>query len=177
MLQLRKGFTLLELMIVVFLIVMIYALVFSYFSEEEEKPEALTPLTIKTSLTDAGMVNEHATLLCVDECRSCYLRVGIHNVFEPYDNRVDLQDTEVYLLDSYRELSLAEYGRYNDKKVCLKLDFYPNGSSTKAILKTPNGIFYLPAYFGKPQEVDSLEEAQELWLKDTKLVSGTGDFY
>jgi prepilin-type N-terminal cleavage/methylation domain-containing protein len=175
--QLRKGFTLLELMIVVFLIVMIYALVFTYFSEEEKRPEALTPLTLKSALVEAGMINGHTTLLCTDECRRCYLRQGINGSFELYENRIDLQDAELYLLDADRELSLAEYGRYNDKKICLKLDFYPNGSSTKAVLKTPAGIFYLPAYFGKPREINSLEEAKELWLKDTELVSHTGDFY
>ena len=175
--QLRKGFTLLELMIVIFLIVMIYALVFSYFSKEEKRPEALTPLTIKSALFDAGMISGHTTFLCADECRRCYLRQGIQNRFETYENGVDLQHTELYLLDADRELSQVEYGRYDDKKICLKLDFYPNGSSTKAVLKTPEGIFYLPAYFGKPQKVDSLEEAKELWLKDTKLVSNTGDFY
>ncbi|MDD2451649.1 prepilin-type N-terminal cleavage/methylation domain-containing protein [Sulfurovum sp.] len=175
--QLRKGFTLLELMIVVFLIVMIYALVFTYFSNEEKKPEALTPLTLKSTLSDAGMLNGHTTLLCTDECRRCYLRQGILGSFEPYENGVDLQQAELYLLDADRELSLAEYGRYKDKKISLKLDFYPNGSSTKAVLKTPGGIFYLPAYFGKPQKVDSLDEAKELWMKDTELISKTGDFY
>lgn len=175
--QLRKGFTLLELMIVIFLIVMIYALVFSYFSKEEKKPEALTPLTLKNALFDAGMISGHTTLLCTDKCRICYLRQGIPGSFEPYENGIDLQQAELYLLDADRELSLAEYGRYEDKKISLKLDFYPNGSSTKAVLKTPKGIFYLPAYFGKPREVDSLEEAKELWLKDTELVSNTGDFY
>ncbi|MGC9350936.1 MAG: type II secretion system protein [Sulfurovum sp.] len=173
----RKGFTLIELMIVIFLIVMIYALVFTYFSEEEAKPDALTPLTLKSSLSDAGLLNGQTTLLCIDKCKTCYLRQGIESDFEPYENGVNLQDTEVYLLDGYNDLSPAEYGRYNDKKVCLKLDFYPNGSSTKAVLDTPEGVFYLPSYFGKPQKVDSLDAAKTLWLQDTQLVSGRGDFY
>lgn len=173
----RKGFTLIELMIVIFLIVTIYALVFSYFSKEEAKPKPLSPLTLKSSLSDAGMLNGETTLLCIDKCKSCYLRQGMDNDYEEYENGSNLQNTEVYLLDAYNDLSLAEYGRYNDKKVCLKLNFYPNGSSTKAVLDTPEGIFYLPSYFGKPQKVDSLDAAKELWLKDTKLVSGRGDFY
>ncbi|MDM5272613.1 prepilin-type N-terminal cleavage/methylation domain-containing protein [Sulfurovum sp. zt1-1] len=173
----RKGFTLIELMIVIFLIVLIYALVFSYFSEEETKPEALTPLTLKASLADAGMLSGQTTLLCTDKCKTCYLRQGLQSDFKLYENAANLQNSEVYLLDTYNDLSLAEYGRYDDKKVCLQLDFYPNGSSTKAVLKTPQGIFYLPSYFGKPQEVESLEAAKDLWLKDTKLVTGTGDFY
>ena len=173
----RKGFTLIELLIVIFLILLIYTTVFSYFTEEETKPEPLTPLTLKASLSDAGMLSGQTTLLCIDKCKSCYLRQGIQNDFEPYENGANLQNTEVYLLDAYNDLSLAEYGRYNDKKVCLQLNFYPNGSSTKAVLKTPEGLYYLPSYFGKPQEVESLDEAKELWLKDIKPVSGRGEFY
>lgn len=173
----RKGFTLIELLIVIFLILMIYALVFTYFTEEEEKPKALTPLTLKTSLADAGMLVGQTTLLCIDECKSCYLRQGIQSDFEPYENDINLQSTEVYLLDAYNDLTLAEYGRYDDKEICLKLNFYPNGSSTKAVLKAPDGIYYLPSYFGEPQKVDSLDAAKELWLKDTKPVTGSGDFY
>lgn len=177
MMRIRQGFTLFELIIVVFIITMIYTLVFTYFSEEESKPKPLSPLTLKKTLSDSGQLMGRTTLLCIDQCRTCYLKQGAQSEFIAYENSLNLKDTEVYYLDEHQHLSVPEYGRYKDKKVCLKLNFYPNGSSTKVILKTAEGVFYLPSYFGKPQKVESLEDAKDLWLAETQLASSTGDFY
>ena len=40
-----------------------------------------------------------------------------------------------------------EYGRYQDEKICLVLQFYPNGSSTQIILKQLDDVYLLPAFF------------------------------
>lgn len=175
--RLRRGFTLIELLIVIALILMVYTLVFSYFQKKEEQPQPLSPLTLKSSLHHSGQLQGHTTFLCIDECTSCYIRHGINDAFTQYEAALDLKDTVAYILDEYDNLSAVEYGRYDDEEICLKLDFYPNGSSTKVILKHPDGVYYLPSFFGKPQQVDSIEDAKELWQENTALVSNTGDFY
>ena len=105
------------------------------------------------------------------------MRKDIHSSFEAYEQRVDLKDTEAYTLDSRDSLQRIEYGRYQDKKICLMLHFYTNGSSTQIILKNKDAVYFLPAFFDEPREVDSLEEAKELWLENAQLVSNSGDFY
>jgi hypothetical protein len=105
------------------------------------------------------------------------LRNGVNSAFESYESNIDLKDTQVYTLDSRDSLLQLEYGRYEDHKICLILDFYKNGSATQIILKNDKGVYFLPAFFGKAQKVDSLEEAQNLWLKHSDLVSNSGDFY
>jgi len=90
---------------------------------------------------------------------------------------IDLKGVEAYTLDERESLSPLEYGRYQDQKICLRLDFYKNGSSTQIILKNREGVYFLPAFFGTPQKVDTLEEAKELWLKNSTLASNSGDFY
>ena len=175
--QLRRGFSLLELIIVVFLISLVYFLVFSSLQKAESKPKALTPLNLKSTLAKAGLLTGHTTLLCVDKCRSCYLRKGPHSDFQAYSNSINLTETQAYTLDEQDNLLRLEYGRYDDKKICLQLDFYPNGSSTQIILKNKSGVYFLPAFFGKPEKTDSIEDAKELWLKNSQLLSNLGDFY
>ena len=175
--QLRRGFSLLELIIVVFLISLVYFLVFSSLQKAESKPKALTPLNLKSTLAKADLLSGHTTLLCVDKCRLCYLRHGIHSDFQAYNSTIDLTETQAYTLDEQDNLLRLEYGRYNDKKICLIVDFYPNGSSTQIILKNRSGVYFLPAFFGKPEKTDSIEDAKELWLKNSQLLSNLGDFY
>jgi len=176
--QLRRGFSLLELIIVVFLISLVYFIVFGTLQKEQSKPKPLTPLNLKSTLTKEGLLLGHTTLLCVDKCHLCYLRQGgIDSAFQTYNSSIDLIETEAYTLDEQENLLRLEYGRYHDKKICLILDFYPNGSSTQIILKNRSGVYFLPAFFGKPQKTDSIEDAKELWLKDSQILSNLGDFY
>ena len=90
---------------------------------------------------------------------------------------MDLRGIKVYAVDRNDNLVQKEYGRYQDHPICLRIDFYPNGSSTPLILQTEKGAFYLPAYLGKPQEVDSLEEAKDLWLAYDHDLDNRGDYY
>ena len=173
---LRKGFSLIELLIVILIISVVYFLGFSEFEKPQNRIKALTPLNLKSNILKT-ISHTPATLLCVDKCRSCYLRNGIGSAFEAYESNVDLKNTQAYTLDSQDSLTEIEYGRYEDHKICLVLDFYKNGSSTQIILKNDKGIYFLPAFFGEPQKVDSLEEAQDLWLRNSNLVANSGDFY
>ena len=174
---LRRGFTLIELIVVVFLILLVYTLVFTYFQEKEEKAEPITPLTLKSTLLKTGQLYDHTTFLCIKNCQTCYLRHGINDIFKRYEGDVDLKEISAYKVDEYENLSRIEFGRYDDEEICLMLEFYPNGSSTKIILENDNGVFYLPSFFGNPQQVKSVEDAKEVWQQGTTIVSNTGDFY
>jgi len=59
----------------------------------------------------------------------------------------------------------------------LEVNFYPNGSSTPLILQDDEGIYFLPAFFGKARKAASLEEAKELWLKYNDVLHNQGDYY
>jgi len=173
----RGGFTLIELIIVVLLILTVYSLVFTYVKKNGGNPQALSALTLKSSLIDSGQMIGHTTFLCINRCTSCYIRHGINEAFTLYNGPIHLKDTIAYTLDASDSISKMEYGRYEDQPICLKLDFYPNGSSTKVILENPDGVYYLPSFFGNPQQVNTLEEATSLWLENTTLLSHIGDYY
>lgn len=175
--KMHKGFSLIELLVVIIIISIVYFLGFSGVEKSEKKPKALTALNLKSTVMKSDIFTSEATLLCIDKCRSCYLRKGVNSPFQAYEQGIDLKDTQAYTLDERESLLHLEYGRYQDKKICLILDFYKNGSSTQIILKNKSGVYFLPAFFEAPQKVDSLEDAKDLWLKNSDLVSNSGDFY
>ena len=175
--KMHKGFSLVELLIVIIIISLVYFLGFSGIERSSTKAKALTPLNLKSSILKSELYQGEATLLCINKCRSCYIRKDINSPFEAYEQGIDLKDMKAYTLDARDSLQRMEYGRYQDKKICLMLNFYANGSSTQIILKNRDAVYFLPAFFDEPQKLDSLEDAKEIWLKNAQLVSNSGDFY
>ncbi len=143
----------------------------------KKKPKALTPLNLKSNILSSELFNGQATLLCINQCRSCYIRPDVSSEFQEYTSPIDLKNIQAYTIDKYNALKRIEYGRYQDKKICLIMDFYHNGSSTQIILKNDQGSYFLPAFFGEPQAFSSPEEAKEYWLRNSTSVSDSGEFH
>lgn len=173
----NKGFSLLELLIVILIISMVYFLGFEGVEIGKQKPKALTPLNLKSNIVSSELFRGEGTLLCIDNCRSCYFRSDISSPFEEYTSPIDLTNIQAYTLDRYDALTRIEYGRYQDQKICLVMDFFKNGSSTQIILKNDEGSYFLPAFVGEPQRFSTPEEAKEYWLGNSTLASDSGAFY
>jgi len=173
----KKGFTLVELLIVVLLVSLIYFLGFSNIKLAKKEPKALSPLNLKETISASKNFTGQLSLLCVNKCKTCLLRHDISSGYQPYSHGIDLTDIKAYTIDSRNSLMQIEYERYDDKKVCLRMDFYPNGSSTQIILENKEGAYFLPAYFEKAKKFASVEDAKDYWLENTQLVSDGGEFY
>jgi len=173
----HKGFTLIELLIVILIVGIVYALGFSRIEIGKQKPQALTPLNLKATIIKSEWFNGHATLLCINKCKTCYIRREIGTPFQSYSNAIDLSGITAYTIDNNENLVEIEYERYNDKKICLKMDFYDNGSATQIILQQKDKSYFLPSYFSKAKAFESPEDAKEYWLKDTHLIADNGNFY
>jgi len=172
-----KGFSLIELLIVILIVSIVYFLGFEGVEIGKKKPKALTPLNLKSNIVTSELFSGQATFLCIDQCRSCYLRRDISSDFKEYTSPVDLTNIEAYTIDKYDSLRRIEYGRYQDKKICLIMDFFNNGSSTQIILKDDKETYFLPAFFGEPQAFPSPEEAKDYWLRNSTAASNSGEFY
>ncbi len=173
----RSAFTLLELLIVIVLVSIVYFLGFNGVEKRINVPKALTPLNLKSTIVHSEFFSGEGTLLCINQCKNCYIRENINTPFQAYKNKVDLAGTRAYTLDRYNALNEIEPGRYQDQRICLEMNFYKNGSSTQLVLENKHGIYFLPSFFGEPKKVDSLEEAKALWLADEKNIANSGDFY
>jgi len=173
----HKGFSLMELLIVIFIISLVYYLGFSGVELGKQKPKALTPMNLKQSIVNSSLFSKQATLMCVNKCKQCYMRKSISSSFEAYENKIDLSDIKAYTIDESDSLVQIEYERYNDQKICLVMDFYANGSSTQLILEDEENAYFLPAFFGQAKKFSSAEDAKDYWLEKSRLVSNSGDFY
>jgi len=173
----KRGFSLIELLIVIIIISIVYSLGFDGIEIGKSKPKALTPLNLAQNIRASKNFNSQATLLCVEDCGTCYMRSSISSAFVEYDSPIKLKNIEAYMVDSSDNIQKIDYKRYKDKKICLKMDFYANGSSTQIILKDDKKSYFLPSLFGEPKEFVELDDAKDYWLKTSMLLSDNGAFY
>jgi prepilin-type N-terminal cleavage/methylation domain-containing protein len=173
----HKGFSLIELLIVIVIVSGVYFLGFEEFKLGEPKPKPLTPMNLKTQIVNSPLHKGRTTLMCLDKCSSCYLRSGLSSSFQTYGNDIDLQGLKAYTIDQDDSLVSVEYGRYDDKEICLIMDFYRNGSATQIILQDKEGTYFLPSFFETPLHFDSPQEAKAYWVNKSYRLSDSGAFY
>lgn len=173
----HQAFSLIELLIVVFLISLIYFFIFANVNvQNKKKEETLSPLTLGE--VSKKLIGTEGEFFCLAKCTECYYSLTSSVDIHPYKGTLDFgKDVKIYQLDSGDNFEEKEFGRINDEKVCLRFNLYNNQSSTKLVIQNDQGTFYLPSYFGEPQKVSSLEEAKKLWLKYNPIISSGGDFY
>lgn len=171
----RRAFSLLELMIVILIISFTYMLLFASMQRAENKPKALTAENLKSTLIKQGVHHKEAELFCLNQCQSCYLYQNGETT--PYKGELALGDLEVYEMDKDDKLAKIDFGRYEDHDVCLRFVLHHNSSSSQMVIKTKNGIYYLPTLFGEVAKMASLEEAEERWLAYTEALKDNGEFY
>lgn len=173
----HKGFSLLELIVVVLIVSLIGFLVFSTAVKQQQKTKILDPSTLPSTFRDSFKGQGDVELFCIKKCKECYVMQGGN--ISPYDGGIDFgEDVEIHLLDDdNRFVEMDNLGRIKDKKVCLRYHLYPNGSTTQMVIVNKKGIYFLPSYFGKAKKVDDMEEAKELWVKEDYSLRDSGSFY
>ncbi len=143
--------------------------------DKNQEEKILTPLTLPSIAQE--LLESEGELFCINECQTCYYALANGDIHS-FEGKIDLgKEVEVYTLDRSNSLQKQEFGRIDDAKVCLRFRLYLNQSSTKLVIQNTHGVFYLPSYFGEPQKVATLEEAQELWIQHNRIISSGGDFY
>jgi prepilin-type N-terminal cleavage/methylation domain-containing protein len=171
----RQAFSLLELLIVIAIISFSYMLVFSSMKQTQNKPKALGIENLKSTLSEQGLLHTDSELFCLDKCKKCYLYQNGETT--AYEGDLALNDLTVYRMNKSEKLEKVDFDRYQDHPVCLRFALHHNGSSSQMVIRDKNGIYYLPALFGKTTKTASLEEAETLWLNNTDLLTDSGEFY
>jgi len=173
----HRGFSLLELIVVVLIVSLIGFLVFSEAITQQKKIEVLDPTTLPSTLRKSFQGQGDIEFFCIKKCQECFIVQGGN--ITPYDDRIEFgKEVEMYKLDDDNHfVHLDELGRLKDKKICLRYHLYANGSTTQMVIKNKSGIYYLPSYFGKAKKVEDMEEAKELWIKEQYDLRDSGSFY
>ncbi len=171
----RGAFSLLELIIVVLILSLVSALLFTSMQKSSAKPKMLTPKNIKEVLAQSDLLHSEGELFCVDACRKCSLyRDGKTT---KYEGDIALGEIEAYRLDKEEKLSKVDFGRYDDQPVCLRFAFHPNGSTSQIVIQNKTNTYYIPSFFGDVIQFRSLEEAEEYWVAQRESLKDQGDYY
>ena len=171
----HPAFSLLELMIVIIIISLVYALTFASMQKSQKEPKALQAKNLKSTLLEQGLGHAEGEFFCLDKCAQCFLYQNGETT--EYGGKLALGDLTVYRMERNGKLEKVDFGRYRDHPVCLRFKLHHNGSSTQMVIQNKSGIYYLPALFGETTQTDSLEEAERLWQKYTSLLEDSGEYY
>ncbi|MEA1956664.1 MAG: type II secretion system protein [Campylobacterota bacterium] len=150
----KKGFTLIELIIVVLLISIVYGLYFFTASKKQDEK--------KFSLRDAkNFLASEQTLICNEQDKLCYILNNKQEII----NKVEFNEKiQVFLLKDDEQLDLVRY-----KNIELKNNIYFTPSlifkkltddiSQTLIYQTDKGIWiYISPYFDNIKEFSNKEE-------------------
>jgi len=163
-----------ELLVVIFIVSIIYFLGFEGFSVSDISHTKKTPLEYIKWITNQQLKGK---LICIDECHTCFFKESLHQTAQKLEEKFNFgKGISIYKLNQEQDLQKIEFGRFNDEKVCLIVDFYNNGSHSQFILKNKNKIYFISSFFGSIQEVESLNEAKTLWQGNIRALYN-GDFY
>lgn len=168
----KKGFTLFELMIVMLIIALVYAMFVQNFStkqiEQKPKIENLREFLLNLQADSKSKI----TIICTDSCKICKLYINDKVKNENFDLFADEARVFAYGLEgsTLEKIEFDDFytSKYDSEEVCFRYNLYPNSSSDKMILEYNDRFFLYDNYFYETKEFSSLEEAKESWY-NTKL--------
>jgi prepilin-type N-terminal cleavage/methylation domain-containing protein len=172
MIRSKKGFTLFELIIVVVIIGVVYALVISNFSNDKrvkiaglkEIKEAISPLWKRGKRVD---------LYIYDNCQKAVAFINYE--IDESDKEITLnmeefKELEVYKSDALEGIKRVEFNPIliNSKSydVCLQYTLFPNGSNSAYIVKSDGNYYIYHPIIEDVEVVDNLELAKERLLHE-----------
>jgi len=171
----KKAFTLIELILVIFLISIMMYFVFSTPSVPKAQKELITYKNLPQYLQKTLPLD--GELVCTNKCTKCFYLNGTANA-QKVSLPIPLHVKNEYILDSSNNADKIDLGRYNDKKVCLRLNHYKNGSISQVIFELDDKFLFIPSYFGEGKIFESLSDAVSYWTKDSQNnLRSKGDWY
>jgi prepilin-type N-terminal cleavage/methylation domain-containing protein len=170
----KRGFTLLELMLVIVLMGIVYGSVINVFERYKDKAIDVTLMSLEKYMQSFSH-NNHVSLVCIKRCEECLLFVNeafVQNV-TPFTER----DVQLYRFDrdsGVKRLELLPHFRLDgqEEEACFRYDIHPDGSRTEMIVKNNKDVFVFPSFFGTVQKYSSLNEAIE---KQSQAVQKVAD--
>lgn len=172
----RKAFTLIELVIVVFIIALTYALFLQTF-DFSQKSVSTSVKSIQGALESLRSSNESTiTVRCFDNCSDCRVwengkdRNTTISIFpnEADVNVYQLQGNQVEKI-TFNDYYLTEF---RGEPVCFEYNVYPNGSADKIIVEYDQKVILLDSYMHPPAEFDSVDSARLHWVEEKLKTRG-----
>lgn len=162
----KKAFTLFELIIVVIIIGVVYALVLGNFNPKNSV-KIPTLHTIKESLLPYWQKGSLVELIVYDNCNESAVFVNSY-YDEPKETDLNLamfKDIEVFRIDQYDNAQKINFApAIIDEKIqnsCFRFTLFPNGSSSSYIVKSGKEYIVFFPFFESPEIYTDLGDALE----------------
>jgi len=170
----RRAFTLIELLIAIFIVSLFAYFVFATPSKFQKPKEKLTISNLPTYFQKN--LHGDGEFVCIKHCKECYYLSNSKPQSAALPISMDV--VAEYILDKNGNPQKLDLGRFKDKKVCLRFRHYKNGSISQIILELKDGAIFIPSYFGEGKEFGSVDQAASWWLEDTQnSIKSTGAWY
>ena len=171
----KRGFTLVELLLAIFLVGLLSYFVFSGVGESKKPSEVVTIANLPRVLQKN--LNGDGEMVCVNKCSKCYYITNASKA-QNAPLPLSLKVTNEYILDKNDNPVKVDMGRLDDEKVCMRLHHYKNGSISQVILEVNKEYIFIPSYFGEGKKFGSLSDAVSYWLKSSQgKLESRGDWY
>ncbi|WP_456431081.1 prepilin-type N-terminal cleavage/methylation domain-containing protein [Nitratifractor sp.] len=168
----QYGFTLLELLIVIVLLGVMAALIATTIRKPIARQVHDPILQIRTLLDPPA--SSWKELVCIRHCTECFVS-DAHGAIQK--SGVHFPPLEAFRFDRRGNTEAYEFGRFKDQAICLRFRYYPNGSTSTMILKSPKGVYFIPSYFGAVRRFATLDDAQS-YLQDRQIdLHDSGAYY
>jgi prepilin-type N-terminal cleavage/methylation domain-containing protein len=162
----KPAFTLFELIIVVVLIGIIYAIVLSNFHTKKEF-KILKLENLKESLLPLWKKGNRVDLILYDEYKKAALVTNgeINSSYKPQISLSFFKDIESFTIDRFGALKKIEFApllvNSEIKKVDFRFTLFQNGSSSSYIIKKDENYYLFFPYFEDVNITQDSEEAIE----------------
>jgi len=160
MLSIKKGFTLFELLIVLLIIAFAYTILVPKKKQNNIQPD------IKNLKSYLAQFKGEAkrTLLCIDECKKCYVFVGDKKYKSDFFTENDLKAYK-FQNGYLQQMNFVAPSRLDVyENICFKYNFDTQKNlGDEIFLETPKNVYYFPPYFSDVKVFKSLSEATDYY--------------
>jgi len=169
----RRAFSLMELMLVVLIVGIVYAMGLSSFKPPKTKElDTFTLMTLPKFLRDSYKLSD-AKLVCFEPCGKCGVVV---------DGQWQEDEVDLFPSSEVKSYSLDTQGYANDlefapadmedayRQACFILHKHPNGAIDPIVLESEGRFIYYRAAYEEAQSYESLSAIQDEYQKQSSTI-------
>ncbi len=181
----KRGFTLFELILVIFIIGILYTLVGISFDRFFSKDKEFKFENLKEFMKEFQKNDKLIKLVCYQNCQKCVVYEDEKIIND--DLKLKLDDKlKIYVIDEYGELVKVEFKeRFIDQsvefpeleKVCFEYKIYPNGSNSSFVVYNFAKYYIFNSYFSDVNVTSDEQLAKEQFLNRNYYPVNAGDYY
>lgn len=162
--EVKKAFTLFELLIVVLIISVLYGLFLQNldFRKDQESYGFKNLKEFLENFWEKGALRERLELICYDDCSVCNVFQNGEMIEEGFETQGAIRAYEFTENDILEDVMYEniEIGR-DSFDVCFRYSLYPNGSGDQIVAEYQEQVYLFQPYFESTTMYETLFEAKD----------------